>query len=96
MSSATGTATLDFGSWPGSNEATVAVAGQADISATSPVEAFLMAEPSGSHTAADAAYAALFVALTCTTPTDGVGFAIEARAAYTLTGTFAVRWVWSD
>ncbi len=96
MAGGVGTATIDFGAWPGSNEASVAVTGQTAISATSAVEAFTMAEVSGSHTAADASYAVLFMALTCTPPTTGVGFTINARADHTLTGTFAVRWVWSD
>lgn len=96
MASGSGTATLNFGAWPGTNEATAAVAGQAAISTTSAAEAFLMAEASGAHTAADVAYAALFMALTCTVPVAATGFTITARAAYTLTGTFAVRWVWSD
>lgn len=96
MSSATGTGTIDFGSAPGSNEASLVVAGQALIGATSNVEAFMMAEPSGAHTANDAAYAAVWIALTCGVPTPGVGFTIYARSEYAFTGTFAVRWVWAD
>lgn len=96
MASGSGQATVNFGTWPGSNEASVAVAGQATISATSSAEAFMMAEVSGVHTAADAAYAALFVALTCSVPVAATGFTINARCADTLTGTFLLRWVWSD
>lgn len=96
MASGSGTATLNFGAWPGTGEAATAVTGQAAISATSAAEAFLMAEASGVHTAADVAYAALFIALTCTVPVAATGFTITARTAYALTGTFLVRWVWSD
>jgi hypothetical protein len=87
---------VDFGAWPGSNEASVAVTGQAAILSTSHAEAFPMAEASGAHTVSDAAYAPLFVTYTCAAPSTGVGFTIFARAEYTFTGTFALRWVWSD
>jgi hypothetical protein len=96
VANAVGTATVDFGTWPGTNETTVPVTGQSAISAGSHAEAFLMAEASGTHTAADAGYAPLWIALTCTVPVAGAGFTINARAAYAFTGTFAIRWVWSD
>ena len=96
MASGVGTATLDFGAWPGLNEASVAVVGQATISATSAVEAWLMSEASGGHSALDASWVALFLAITAPAPTAGVGFTITARSVYSWTGTFAVRWVWSD
>ena len=96
MASGVGTATVDFGAWPGSNEASVAVTGQPGISATSAAEAFLMAEASGVHTAADASYVGLFMAVSCGVPAAGTGFTVYARAGYKLTGTFKVRWVWSD
>ena len=44
MANAQGTATLDFGAHPGAKEASVAVTGQAAISATSKVEAYVMAD----------------------------------------------------
>lgn len=97
MASATGTATINFGAHPGSNEASVAVTGQTTISATSKAEAWIMADDTTSdHTANDHRYAELFLSLTCGTPTAGVGFTIYARAIDKLTGQFAVRYVWSD
>jgi hypothetical protein len=97
MASATGTATINFGTHPGSNEASVAVTGQTTISATSKAEAWIMADDTTSdHTASDHRYAELFLSLTCGTPTAGVGFTIYARAIDKLTGQFAVRYVWSD
>lgn len=96
MASAVGTATINFGAWPGTNEASVAVAGQSAIGALSYTAAFLMAEASGAHTVSDAAYAATWLALTADAATAGVGFTVRARTAYTFTGTFVVRWVWSD
>lgn len=91
-----GTATIDFGAFPGSNEASVAVAGQASILATSKVDVFIMADDtSGAHTASDHRYAALLLAFSATTPTVGVGFTIHARCLDKMQGTFAVRWRWS-
>jgi hypothetical protein len=97
VSTGLGTATLDFGAHPGSNEASVAVTGQGSISATSKVEAYMMADDTTSdHTASDHRYAGLFMSLTCGTPVAATGFTIHARAIDKLTGTFAVRWVWAD
>ena len=94
---ATGTATIDFGAYPGANEASVAVTGQSAILATSKVEAWIMGDDtSSSHTAEDHKYAALFMALTCGTPTASTGFTIYARAIDKLQGTWTVRWVWAD
>ena len=97
MASGIGTATLDFGT--GSNEASVAVTGQATISATSKVDAFVMADDStGSHTAADHRYFACLVGLTCGTPslTSGGSFTIYATSFQKLQGTYTVRWAWAD
>lgn len=48
---ATGTAVLDFGAFPGSSHASVAVTGQAAIVAGSLVEAWIRAEATADHTA---------------------------------------------
>ena len=92
----TGTATLDFGSAPGSNEASVAVSGQSLILATSLVQAFVMADDSSAdHTANDHRYFSTFATLSCSAPTSASGFSIYARSHHKLTGQWAVRWVWS-
>jgi hypothetical protein len=96
VASAVGTATIDFGAWPGTNEASVAVTGQTGIGALSYTAAFPMAEASGAHTLSDSIYAALWMSLTASAATAGVGFTVYVRTEYTLTGTFVVRWVWSD
>jgi hypothetical protein len=91
-----GTATIDFGSFPGSTEASVAVTGQASILATSKVDVFIMAsDTSGAHTAQDHRYAALLLAFSATTPDVGVGFTIHGRCLDRMQGTFSVRWRWS-
>ncbi len=97
MANATGTATLDFGAAPGSNEATVVVSGQGSILATSKTDAFFMADDTTvSHTAKDHRYADLLISLTCGTPTAATGFTIYATSMQKMTGTFLVRWVWAD
>ena len=96
MAGATGSAVLDFGAAPGSNEASVTVLSQADISSTSKAEAFFMAETGADHTANDHAYVPIFCALTCSTPSAGVGFTIYARSVERLTGEWNINWVWAD
>jgi hypothetical protein len=91
---ARGTAIIDFGAFPGSNEATVAVTGQGAITAASDVEPYFMAEPTSDHTALDHAYASRFISLTSDIPTAGAGFNILARSEHLMQGTFNVRWVW--
>jgi hypothetical protein len=96
-SSTFGTATLDFGAFPGSNEASVAVTGQITITADSKSDAYIMGDDSTSdHTANDHRYIGLWVALTCGTPIEGVGFTIYGRSMEKLQGTYAIRWVWSN
>lgn len=97
MATGQGTATIDFGAFPGSNEASIAVTGQTTIAATSKVEAFVMADDTTTdHTASDHRYFAALAGLSCGTPTAGTGFTIYARSAEKLQGTFALRWVWAD
>ena len=97
MANGTGTATINFGSFPGTNEASIAVTGQAAIGVGSKVEAYIMGDDtSGSHTSSDHRYVGLWLALTCGTPTAGTGFTIYGRSTEKLQGTFALRWVWSD
>lgn len=98
MATGTGTATINFGAAPGSNEASVVVTGQASISGTSKVEAFVMADDTTSdHTAGDHRYLrAIGTDFTCGTPSAGTGFTIYGRSVEKLQGTFALRWVWAD
>jgi hypothetical protein len=97
MATGQGTATINFGAHPGSNEASVAVTGQTDIGTGSKAEAFVMGDDtSGTHTASDHRYFAALVGLTCGTPAAATGFTIHARSTEKLTGTFSVRWVWAD
>ena len=97
MANGTGMSTLDFGAFPGSNEASVLVSGQASIGATAKAEAFVMGDDSSTdHSANDHRYLAALVGLTCGTPTVASGFTIYARSIEKLQGTWTLRWVWAD
>jgi hypothetical protein len=97
MAANTGTATIDFGAFPGTSEASVAVTGQTDITATSYVEAWIMADDvTSDHTASDHRYAGILIGLTCGTPVAATGFTIHARCLDKMQGTFALRWVWAE
>ena len=97
MASGVGTAELDFGAFPGSNEASVAVTGQTEITALSSAEAWIMADDTTTeHTASDHKYAPEFFSVTCGTATPSTGFTIYGRSIHKMQGKFAIRWVWSD
>ena len=97
MANAQGTATIDFGPFPGKFEVSVAVTGQTAISAGSKAEAFVMGDDtSGSHSAADHRLMDSITGFTCGTPTAAVGFTIYATSQQRIIGTYQVRWVWAD
>ncbi len=97
MANGQGTAIIDFGSYPGSNEAFVDVSGLGTISITSKAEAFVMGDDTSiDHTADDHRYFALFAGLSCGTPVNATGFRIYARSFEKLTGEWTVRYVWTD
>lgn len=93
--SATGTTTIDFGSYPGTSEASVVVAGQTGITGASLCEAWISAVATVDHTINDHAYAAALVALSCSAPDAGNGFTIYGRCLDKMQGTFTVNWVWA-
>lgn len=92
---ATGTATIDFGATPGSDMTSVVVSGQTTISASSLVEAFMMAETTTDHNAEE--HMIVDLKLTCGNIVPGSSFTIYAKSidCLRLTGTFKVKWVWT-
>lgn len=90
-----GTATIDFGAFPGTNEASVAVTGESAILAGSLVDAWFRAEASPDHDAQDHTWAPTFVSITCSVPSAGVGFTIYARSLERITGKFNLDWAWA-
>lgn len=91
--SATGTAILDFGLTPGTNNATVVITGQTAILSNSYAEAFMMGEATATHNAYE--HLIVPIKLMCYNIAPGVGFTIHATTEWRLDGTFNVRWVWT-
>lgn len=90
-----GEATIDFGTFPGSNEASVAVTGQAGILTTSHAFAFIQSnDTTTDHTANDHAYAGALISLVCGSFVAGTGFTLRAICPNRLCGTFKVRFMW--
>lgn len=94
MASATGTATLNFGSAPGTNVVSVAVTGQTSISAGSHVDAWIMGTTTATHNLEEHLWVPLNIR--CGNIVAGTGFTIYASTDLRLTGTFTVHWVWAD
>lgn len=90
----TGSATLNFGAAPGSSYATVDVTGQAGITGTSKVEAFLMSETSTDHNTIEHQLFARYFGITCGNIVAGTGFTVYAVTDLRLTGAVKVNWVW--
>jgi hypothetical protein len=92
-----GVATIDFGAFPGSNEASIVVSGQTAILATSKVSVWVMGDDTSvDHTASDHKYLPQFATFVSGTPVASTGFTIYGRSIHKLTGTYTLRWVWSD
>ena len=94
---ATGIATLDFGAAPGTNVVSLAITGQSSIGANAYADAFFMAgDSTADHNAYEHRMAPMAVALSIGDIVAGTGFSIHAMTQLRLSGTFKVRWVWSD
>lgn len=92
---ATGTATIDFGAFPGSNEASVVVS-DASVAALSLIEPFVMAsDTTADHTANDHKYLPLFASFTAGDINANVNFTIHGRSKEKLQGTFKLRWAYA-
>jgi hypothetical protein len=91
---ATGSATLDFGSTP-TDEASVAVTGQAALLSTDHVEAFLMREATGDNDAEAHTALAVDSKLICDNDAASDQFTIRCFADVLATGQFKVRWVYA-
>jgi len=95
MATGQGTVTINFGAFPGSNQASVTFV-DAAIGAASKVEPFVMANSTTSdHTANDHIYLQLFAAFSGL-PTAGVGGTIYGVAPNKMIGTFKLNYIWAD
>ncbi len=94
MATGTGTAEIDFGGFPGSNEASILVAAEG-VTAATHVEAWVMgSDTTTDHTAQDHRYFPLFAALT--TAADADAFTVYGRSTQKLTGAFKIHYVWAN
>jgi hypothetical protein len=96
MSNGQGTSILDFGGFPGSNQASVTIASEINISNTSSVEAYVMCQAYGDKTSNDYRYFAALVSLSCDNPIENSGFVINGICMEKLQGSFLIHWVWTD
>ena len=94
MATGQGTSIINFGAFPGAQEASVAFT-DAAVVATSKVEAYVMADGvTADHSVNDHRYLPLFIALTAV---GGAGAGtIHARAPHALIGQYQLRYVWAD
>lgn len=93
---AQGTATVDFGSFPGTDIATLTITGQTGILTSSLVEAWLVPKDTADHSEDEHVIEPpnLFVAYSSIVA--GTGFTITAIAIDGLAyGTYSVAWVWN-
>ena len=95
---ATGTATIDFGAFPGKADTSLAITGQGSIASGSLVEAWLRPADTADHTADEHMVEAIHVF--AADIVAGTGFTIHGRStsgfgqSTRLYGTFSVAWAW--
>lgn len=90
-----GTATIDFGG--GATTTSVAVTGLADVLTTTKGWCYIMADDTtGDHTAAEHRAIGLTVSFTMGNFVNGTGFTIYASASGSKTGTYKVRYAYSN
>jgi hypothetical protein len=89
-----GVATINFGAFPGSTDASVAVTGQTDILAGSSVFASLRATATADHSVDEHVVEEMDVLAGSIIP--GTGFTIYARTRNTaISGQWSVAWSWA-
>lgn len=94
---ASGTAVLDFGAFPGSSDASVVVAGQANILSSSIPEAYIVPSPTADHSADEHRVEELSVV--AGNVVAGTGFTIYGKStafgdAALCSGKWNIGWVW--
>lgn len=91
---AVGTATLNFGAFPGTTDTSVAVTGQSGILSGSAVEAYIAPVATAEHTADE--HWVESIQVTAGNIVAGTGFTIYGRTTDSkrLYGNFNIGWVW--
>lgn len=88
----TGSATLNFGSAPGTNFVSVAVTGQALITGSSKIKVYKSTQATATHN--DYEHMIVPLELTAGSIVAGTGFTIYANTNLRLSGTFNINWEW--
>jgi len=97
---ATGTATIDFGAFPGQTDTSLAITGQAAIVSGSLVEAWIRPVATADHSADEHmvecvhVFAANIVAATGFTIHGRSTWIGPGRQSHNLYGTFTIAWAW--
>jgi hypothetical protein len=90
-----GFTTINFGSTP-TDEASIAVTGQAGIVAGSDIEAFWQGDTASGNGVDEHLEGGAMCKLVCGSVIAGTGFTITAYPTMALaTGTFKIHWVWN-
>jgi len=91
----TGTATVDFGAYPGASQASVVITGQGSITTSSFVEAWIRPQAdTADHTVDEHIVEQLKV--TASEIVNGTGFTIHVECINGLShGQWDVNWVWA-
>ena len=92
----TGTTTVNFGSYPGSNQTSAVITGQTGILTSSLVEAWLFPKVTADHSEDEHVIDDIKVTVPFSTIVSGTGFTIQAfvPGKYRLYGLYTINWVW--
>jgi hypothetical protein len=91
---ARGSAVLDFGAWPGSNNAQVSVTGQTLINANSSIVVSVQYVAQGTNTASDVQFYDGLMEVIASTPIPGSGFTVYGYSNEKIQGQILVTWTW--
>jgi hypothetical protein len=94
LDASNGTAEIDFGAFPGSNEGSVTVTGQTIITADKNIQLTVSCETSADYTAEDMAWIAALVGLSAGNIVDTTSFTIYARSLEQMQGKIKINWAY--
>lgn len=89
-----GTVEIDFGAYPGSNEAQVVVTGQTGITTSSLVLVDTNLTTTADHTVQDHSYLRELCSLNSGNTVNDTGFTIYARSLHKMQGKFSLKYTW--
>lgn len=89
-----GTVEIDFGAYPGSNEAQVVVTAQTGITTSSLILVDTNLTTTTDHTAQDHSYLRELCSLSVGNTVNNTGFTIYARSLHKMQGKFSLKYSW--